>query len=159
MFKRFLVILMSVLLAFQAVPALSDPETVDLAAMSLQELAELQHRVELAMFASKEWQSVEVPEGAYRIGDQIPAGTWTLTPTPGLYSSIKIVDKVNETGTRRADDGKTLLYQVIAHKDSFMAEDYPATSYTLTLTDGLYLIIEDGPVIFTPAGTPSFTFK
>lgn len=155
--KRILATMLCLILMAPA--AMAEPRTVDLDTMTLAELQELQLRVLAAMWKTDDWQSVEVPEGAYTIGVEIPAGKWTLTPREGEYVTVKVVSKLNATGTREAGNAQTYAYQVIASESSFMHDDYPSESYTITLAEGMYLIIEDAPVIFTPPAGPSFTFK
>ena len=157
--KRFFILLITVVVAMGAVPALAEPESIDLTAMSLDDLRALQLRVLDAMWASDGWQEVEVPVGAYKVGVEIPAGKWTLTAREGEYASIKVVSKLNATGTEEAGNAQIYAYQVIASETSFMHDDYPSESFTLTLAEGMYLIIEDAPVIFTPPAGPSFSFK
>lgn len=142
-----------------AAPALSEPESVDLAAMSLEDLQALQLRVLTAMWETDAWQSVEVPEGAYEIGVEIPAGKWTISAREDEYVTIHVVSRLNATRTREANNAQTYAYQVIASTTSHMHDDYPSTSFTLTLEAGMFIIIEDAPAVFTPPTGPSFTFK
>jgi hypothetical protein len=155
--KRILSTLLCLILMAPA--AMAEPQTVDLDTMTLEELQELQLRVVAAMWKTDGWQSVEVPEGAYEIGVEIPAGKWTLTPREGEYVTIQVVSKLNATGTREANNAQTYAYQVITSASSFMHDDYPSESFTITLEKGMFIIIDDAPVIFTPPAGPSFTFK
>ena len=155
MAHKILAVVIIMIIAMATASALAAPETVDLASMSLEDLQALQLRVLEAMWQTDAWQFVEVPEGAY----EIPAGKWTLTAREGEYASIKVVSKLNTTGTREANNAQTYAYQVIASVSSFMHDDYPSESFTLTLAEGMFLIIEDAPVIFTPPAGPAFTFK
>ena len=158
MFKRtFSVILIAILAAMTVMPAFAAPETVDLAAMSLKDLQALVQRVLAAMWASGDWQEVQVPAGAYKVGAEIPAGKWTIRPTKGHYAEIWVSTEINEAGTDAA--GKYLAYEAICDKDSFMYGSFPNESFTVDIKAGQYIIIEDAPVIFTPYSGPSFTFK
>ena len=142
-----------------AVPASAEPETLDLAAMSLEDLQALQLRVLEAMWATDDWQSVEVPEGAYEIGVDIPAGRWTISAREDEYVTIQVVSRLNATRTKESSNAQRYAYQVVASETSFMHDDHPSASFTLTLEAGMFIIIEDAPAVFTPPTGPSFTFK
>ncbi len=139
--------------------ACAEPENIDLAAMSLEDLQALQLRILEAMWASDAWQSVEVPEGAYEIGVEIPAGRWTISAREDEYVVIHVVSRLNATRTKESSNAQRYAYQVIASETSYMRDDYPSTSFTLTLEAGMFIIIEDAPAIFTPPAGPSFSFK
>ena len=52
---------------------------IDLKGMSYDELVELRSQVDAALWASEEWNEVEVPAGVYIIGEDIPAGHYTVS--------------------------------------------------------------------------------
>ncbi|MBO7669877.1 MAG: hypothetical protein J6S60_04735 [Oscillospiraceae bacterium] len=159
MAHRILAVVIIMIIAMATVPALAAPETVDLASMSLEDLEALRLRVLEAMWQTDAWQSVEVPEGAYEIGVEIPAGRWTISAREDDYATIKVVSKLNATRTDEANNAQTYAYQVISAPSSYMHDDYPSESFTVTLEKGMFIIIDDAPVIFTPPTGPSFTFK
>ena len=143
---------------FLSVPAVAEPETIDLATMSLEELIDLQSRVFDALVNSDEWLSVTVPVGTYQIGVEIPAGKWTISAREGEYTSFSVVDSLNATGTGVDENGKYYHYGIIASESSFIFEEYPVPSFTINLEEGMYFIIEDAPLIFTMPVAPAFTF-
>ena len=51
---------------------------VDLSGMSYDELVILKDRIDKTIWDSQEWQEVTVPQGLYKIGEDIPAGKWTI---------------------------------------------------------------------------------
>ena len=157
MIRKTLSIVCALVLALASVPALAAPETVDLSAMSFKDLQALEARVLAAMWASGDWQEVKVPAGAYAVGSEIPAGKWTITITPGNYAEIYVCTELNASGTD--PDGDWLTYEVIADKDNFMFESYPIPMLTIDVRAGVYIVVKDGPVVFTPYSGPSFTFK
>ena len=53
-------------------------ENVDLLALTFDELTDLLHRVEVEMVTRAEWKGVEVPIGCWRIGTDIPAGSYSI---------------------------------------------------------------------------------
>ena len=53
-------------------------EEFDLSSLSFAELKTLQQRVEAEMVKRPEWKGVEVPIGCWRIGTDIPAGSYSI---------------------------------------------------------------------------------
>lgn len=155
--KKLFSLVLAALLLLSVVPASAAPETVDLGAMSLDELRALEQRIVEAMWASDAWQSVEVPVGAYKVGTEIPEGKWTVTATPGNWTELFVCTAMNASGTD--PDGDWLTYEVIADKDNSMFESYPVQTLTIDVKAGVYIVIKDAPVLFTPYSGPSFTFK
>lgn len=68
---------------FPTPSALAAPQTIDWETMSYDEWVVLKDQLLLAMWASEEWQEVAVPQDVYPVGEDIPAGHWTLTPLEG----------------------------------------------------------------------------
>lgn len=154
--KKLFSVVLAALLLFSSLTAFAAPETVDLSAMSLKDLQALEARVQAAMWASGDWQEVKVPAGAYAVGSEIPAGKWTITITPGNYAEIYVCTELNAYGTGA---GGHYSYDVIAAEDHFMFEDYPSVSLTVDVKAGMFIVIKDAPVLFTPYSGPSFTFR
>ena len=142
------------------VPCMAMAE-IDLSGMSYDELVALQERINLAIWNSKEWQEVTVPQGVWKVGEDIPEGHWTITAA-GNYTSI-------ETGTALDDIGKDID---IWQSDGYFCEHIYSPSYfafdvnqhvqklDIKLKNGIYIIISSGNAVFTPyAGKPSLGFK
>lgn len=130
---------------------------VDLSGMTFDELVALRDQIDLAIWNSQEWQEVEVPQGVWLVGEDIPVGKWTIKALPAADTYIKTGPELKNGGT----DVDFKTRQVI--KDSGY-RDYDAksdvTSYTIDLKAGTYVQIEYGPAVFTPyAGKPSLGFK
>lgn len=117
----------------------------DLSGMSLDELIALQQQVQMAMWETDDWQEVEVPQGIYKIGVDIPAGMWTIT-TFDFIASLSYAGRVNEYNTDVDDE---ISDQVLEAGDSL----------TWNLVEGTYLMIEYGSVIFTEPTAPNLGFK
>lgn len=152
--KKLLSLLVLVAL-FLSVPASAD---VDLSGMSFDELIALREQVNLALWATEEWQEVTVPAGAYEIGKDIPAGYWTITPIPGEMASISWGPKLEEGGTR-VDYMTSYGDAVLAAKGSAYSDYNDVSSVSWNLTDGSYLVIDMASVIFTPYTGVSLGFK
>ena len=81
--KKIICIVIAVLLISSA--ALAE---IDLAGMSYEELAALRDRCQAELMTRPEWKQATVPAGDYRVGVDIPAGEYTILPTPGGYSNV-----------------------------------------------------------------------
>ena len=117
----------------------------DLSGMSLDELIALQQQVQMAMWETDDWQEVEVPQGIYKIGVDIPAGMWTITSTEIV--TLQYGESVNAYNTN-IEDGIKLL--TLWEKGE---------SITWNLAEGTFLYLEGYPAIFTPYTAPSLGFK
>lgn len=121
---------------------------IDFGNMTLAELIDARRQIQQAMWETDEWQCVEVPEGVYEIGVDIPAGHWTIT----LAGSTCM-----EWGTELDEYGANVVYGSII--DSVNKWEDPK-NVSWNMAEGTYLYISGKPVIFTPyAGKPDLGFK
>lgn len=134
---------------------------LDLSQLSYQELTELKDHIDLAIWNSQEWQEVAVPQGVWKVGEDIPAGHWTIKAA-GSFTSI-------ETGTALNDMGKNID---VWKSDGYFVKHIYSPSYfafdanqhmqkiDLELENGIYVVVDNGSAVFTPyAGKPSLAFK
>ena len=135
---------------------------VDLSGMSYQELVELKDAINLAMWQCDEWQEVEVPQGVWKVGEDIPAGHWTVK-TISRYTSTIAVGTVLNTMGKRIDVWSSPVYyydMVTNENNEYFDKNVDKSKIDIVLKDGMYVIIEDGDVVFTPYdGKPSLGFK
>ena len=133
---------------------------VDLSGMSYKELVALKDKINLAMWNSNEWQEVTVTQGLWKVGEDIPEGTWTVKCAVPHYAHITIGDKLDST-RRSIIYTPTMYSEVITSPDSRLYEQgKDLTEISFTLLKGDYISIEDCDVIFTPyTGKPTFDFK
>ena len=129
----------------------------DLSGLSFDDLVALRDQAQRVMWESADWQEVEVPQGVWEVGADIPAGKWTILPTPFADTYIKIGNETQNSGT----EVKSKVSQRIKDKDY---KDFDAskdiTSWNVDLEEGQFLQVSYGPCIFTPyAGKPSLGFK
>lgn len=127
-------ILMSVVLSF------SSAET-DLSGMSFDELIALQEQVNIALWNSDGWKEVTVPVGVYKVGEEIPAGKWTIKRSVDQYTYFRVGEKF--------ENGKVSRYAFTTDLES---------EANLTLVEGTYIEISYFPVVFTPY-VASFSFN
>ena len=135
---------------------------VDLSGMSYDELVALKDQINLAIWNSQEWQEVTVPVGVWKVGEDIPAGHWTITVAPdGSYkwSSVAVGTALSETG--KDIDFMSSAYYYSEQLKLPGSEDYSGLDeMNYDFKDGDYVIINYGDVIFKPyAGKPSLGFK
>ena len=129
---------------------------IDLSGMTFDELVALKGEIDLALWASEEWQEVTVPTGVYHIGEDIPAGKWTIRPSDGHTAEVFYGVGLKNGGTRTE---KTYAYEQITSPNDSYAKYNSTESVTWTLEDGAYFVVETNSVVFTPFAGNSFSFK
>ena len=135
-------------------------EGIDLAGLSFAQLVELKDQINLAIWNSNEWQEVEVPQGVWVVGEDIPAGKWTIRAVDGFGTYVKWGDKLEGSGMDLSYEGKLYEYARIYSASSRYYDASEKTEITWELGVGEFIIIEDGNAVFTPyAGKPSLGFK
>lgn len=133
---------------------------IDLSAMTYDEMLALKDQLNLAMWNSKEWQEVTVPQGIWEIGVDIPAGKWAIWAEDGAWISIewgKLLDDYNtEISFENWIDGKVVFSPNSRSYD-------PKSSVThvdWNLTAGTYISVRNGNAVFKLSeGKPSLSFK
>ena len=147
------------LIAFLLVMIFIIPSTVcaeNLSQMSLDELYALRQKISSEILSRSKWESVTVPPGFYVVGEDIPAGHWTIKYTPNSYSVVLYFSKTDETGKNpNYFDGS--VYQAnIGSPGNDLETLYNLTEIDLDLQEGFYLSIDLGSVVFEPfTGRPS----
>lgn len=153
--KKFICLLLALL-----IPTMALASTIDLSGLSFDELVELKEQINLAIWESQEWQEVEVPQGVWKVGEDIPAGHWTVRPIDGLRAKVDLGDTLNENETDIKSNlyfGSAFIYSK-AHKDYNAQTDL--SEFSFVVKDGDYIQIRLGSVIFTPyTGKPDLGFK
>lgn len=137
--------------------AAADP--VDLSGMSFDELVALRDQLNLAIWNSQEWQEVTVPAGVWIVGQDIPAGHWSIRVAAKKdFFYVSCFDALNEIEQRPAS-GARLVQQKIASPGYSAFGEINPESADLILEDGWFFKC-GGSVIFTPyTGKPDLGFK
>lgn len=154
--KRILSIVLSVMVILSVSAACF--ADIDLSGMTFEELVALKDQINLAIWNSAEWQEVEVPQGVWKVGEDIPAGKWTIKATEGNVTFVMV-------GSKLSSDGRSISMPKFGQ--SIMDEGFsaynPKTSISelsVELSDGEYVAIQESVAVFTPyAGKPSLGFK
>ena len=88
-----IILILSVML-----PAAAVADLPDISGLTYDELVQLKDQINIAIWNSQEWQEVVVPSGVWSVGEDIPAGYWTITPIDAI-TSFWYGDKINESKT------------------------------------------------------------
>ena len=153
--KKLFVLLLAALLICSV--AAADP--VDLSGMTFDELVALRDQINLAIWNSQEWLEVTVPEGIWIVGEDIPAGHWSIRVAAKKdYFYVSCYDKLNETEKMPARGARLVQQDIASPGYSAFGEITPEVA-DLILEDGWFFEC-GGAVIFTPyAGKPDLGFK
>lgn len=134
-------------------------EDIDLSALTWEELLELKAAITLEQLTRDEWEEVDVPQGVYKIGEDIPAGKWTIRCKVGNRLRFAWSADLDDSG----HDINFFTACDIAHLTNPEYKYYEAgddVEYTFEAINGYYIVIEDSPATFTPyAGTKDLGFK
>lgn len=151
-------VLFTLLLIAFSVPALAE---VDLSGMTYDELVALKDQINLAMWNSQEWQEVTVPQGVWKIGEDIPEGHWTIKPADGVWTSVQygsVLDTNGKELSYRSDDYYSET--MVSPSSRIYEEGKDPTQIDIDAKAGAYICIDNGDAVFTPyAGKPSLGFK
>lgn len=137
--KKMSLLFVTVILFFSlSVGALS--EDLDLSALSYEQLTALENRIIQEMVSRPEYKEVIVPLGTYKVGEDIPAGKWTLS---GLKDDAGIVywgKGLDEYGVEIPFNMKIADFAHFGEEDSISWE----------LVEGTYIVVTIGAVKFSP---------
>lgn len=152
-------ILIALLLLSLLLPA-ALAEDIDLSGLTYDQLVALKDRINKAMWECDEWQEVTVPAGVWKIGEDIPAGHWTMKVAPGSrWVSVHVGDTLNDTGKGIAFLADRYWGESVKPEGSDLST-IELTELDFEFLDGDYLVIEEGDLVFTPyTGKQSLGFK
>ena len=142
-------------------------ESIDLDSLSFQELAALRDRIQLVMMQRDEWQEVTVPQGVYKVGEDIPAGKWVVKCSPEYQDSFLMLKADFEWGEELYKDGQSIAWSgrydcVSIYNPNNRHYNGGMTEYIFTVRKGDYIIVKTGynSVVFAPyTGKPNLGFK
>ena len=135
--------------------------TIDLSGLSYEELVALKDQINLAMWNSREWQEVTVPQGVWLVGTDIPAGHWTIK-TKAKQAYVKIGTELDETKKDIDIWNSNWFYSESIYNPEYKYYEAGSdkTEIDLELKNGTYIVIDYGDVVFTPfTGKPGLGFK
>lgn len=131
---------------------------IDLSGMSFDQLVALRDQLNLAIWNSQEWQEVTVPAGIWIVGEDIPAGHWTIRPLPNSYILVTYFDKLDEFGKGVGAGWRGWGGNLTSRDENDITYGEPR-EVDLVMEEGMYFKCSQS-VIFTPyAGKPDLGFK
>ena len=135
-------------------------EDIDLSGLSYDELVALKNRINLAMWQSEEWQEVTVPQGVWVVGEDIPAGHWTVKCANGWYTEVSWGEHLSDSGESISWYGRYSIMNMVYNPDSVLFDEGDLTEYSFEVHVGEYIVINSNPAVFTPyTGKPDLGFK
>lgn len=96
-----------------------------------------------------EWQPVEVPEGVWVVGEDIPAGLWAVTCESGDYGRIAWGVSLNESGTDIDHFSRPADNTTVYSSEFLPYEVDELTTFFFQAVEGHYVVISDAPLTFT----------
>lgn len=152
--KKVLVLLAALVLIASAAAA-----EVDLSGMSFDELVELAHQVDQAIWASDGWQEVTVPPGTWKVGEHIPVGKWTIKAPDKDAVLVTYCQAIDAAG------GPSIMWPSAYTQQWIYSETHPSGAdevhqITFDCAEGMYVVIQKGNAIFMPfTGKADLGFK
>ena len=154
--KKFITICITLALVVALAPAAF--AEWDLSDLTFDDLIALRAQTQYEMMNRPEWEEVEVPQGVYKVGEDIPAGTWTILCKSGIGTSIYVGDNLSPAGTELKYPYKA--YETIYNPAASSVGSGYCFEWAVTLHDGEYLSVGSNSAVFTTyAGKPSLGFK
>ncbi len=118
--------------------------------MTLEELNQESIAILNAMWKNEEWQKVLVPAGVYKVGEEISAGEWTITPADS-YIYVQVGTKLDSTHTQ-IDSDSYVAGEVFDSEDRI-------NGWTVRLLEGYYITLNYSAYFTPPVKGLNFTFK
>lgn len=130
--KKIAALLLALILCLGSLPAFAD---VDLSAYTQEELLALRDKINEELLKRGIEKKVEVPQGRYIVGEDIPAGTYTLKPKPNGFAVIEV--------WKNASSKYNMFYESVSDYD----KEYIGK---LQLVEGNIVEITYGSFVFSP---------
>ena len=114
-------------------------EELDVSKLSYEQLTDLYRKTQMEIMARPEWKEVQIPIGEWRIGEDIPAGNYTLVYIGDDCTNIEI------WGMEKDDfnsAGGYLMGEVLSPEENTIGK--------VSLKDGTLLVISMGSVMMYP---------
>ena len=153
--KRALCIILALVLVLTLAPAAF--AEWDLSGMSFDELVALKDQIDLALWNSADWQEVTVPQGIYKVGEDIPMGKWTIKAPAGGYTVVKVGSQLDENGTDVNYRGEEKA--ICGENYTGWAPSSACEFWTVELREDQYVSVKNGACVFTPYAGNNLGFK
>lgn len=136
------------ILCLLTVPAFAE---IDLSGLTFEELIELRAQCQMEMMKRDEWKEVQVPQGVWLVGKDIPAGDWIIKCADVGRTNVSMRICVFKWGEGYPKDEsfeykKTFGKITVANPENKYYEEYEngtPTEAKVHLEDGQYVVIEN----------------
>lgn len=145
--KKLLCFLLALLILIHAAAAADENR---FAFNSLEELYQIRAELNSEIMSRYSWEEVTVPAGFYVVGEDIPAGHWTISFSPGTYAQIEYFKETDETGKRVRDSFVNYYYETLCDPENEMSAYAKIQEIDLELKNGYYFVVYTNPVVFKP---------
>ena len=122
---------------------------VDLSGLTNEELVGVIRNALDLLWKSEDWECVRVPQGTYKIGEEIPAGHWTISAAGNASVMLYLCTKLNDVGDVDFS-GRVVTQAIKGQKNSSYNSSTDIYACDFDLKEGQYLIIKFGNVEFIP---------
>ena len=85
------------ILVFVCMATFAVADTHDMSNLTFDQLVDLHHRIAVEIMSRPEWKEVEVPAGEWAIGEDIPAGFYSVKNIHDRVNIVRIEDKAGKT--------------------------------------------------------------
>ena len=148
--------LITIILILAMLPVVVLADIPDISGLNYNELIQLRDQLNIAIWGSKEWKEITVPSGIWVVGEDIPAGEWTITvPNDGLVQ-VFYCEKVNEAEKLPDHSGSSHTVVLCGPKSGFVGHAEQSVAYRME--EG-WFFINEGTVIFQPYIKPDLGFN
>ena len=117
-----------ILVALSLIPMVAFAD-VDFSGMSFDELISLNEKLIQEIISRPEFKEVTVPTGSYKVGEDIPAGNYSLSFSSGTFGS---------------------MIQINDYQDVYSVSSSDPVVGKVTLKDGDSIKISMGSIVFKP---------
>jgi hypothetical protein len=136
-----------ILILTMLLPVVALADLPDISGLSLEELHQLRENICKEILSKSQWTEVEVPVGFYVVGEDIPAGHWTIRPID--MAMIEYFSKVDDTG-KNADYSGSYFSETLGVPGNRLEQLYKTQEIDIELKEGYFVHIDIGNVVFEP---------
>lgn len=154
------------ILSIQPIPQASITISKDkeLSSFNFDELILLRQQIAQELTTRPEWKEVTVPIGIWKVGEDIPAGHWTISASDGNGPWVIVGSALEENGLdvdswRSTMDGFYYKAELESPTYIFYKEGKSQSSFDIELKEGLFVQVKYASVVFSPfIGKPTLGF-
>ena len=135
-------------------PSAASADIPDISGLSFEELGQLIREAKKALWACDEWKEVKVPAGVYTIGEDIPAGHWSIQAPSGEFVTVGYGSKLDHTGAELDYDSIEYWGNI-----SGSATDNSLHQLDIILEDGYFISLHSAVLFYPYTKKLDFSFN